>query len=363
MNSRGGIVTTSAPERDVPAPVQDRDRGRTDDGVAPQHPWTRVLPGILFLATGLGAAFVGHALVDQVGVLTWAVGLGVVAANVGLVPESARSGLGLVTKRLLRVGIVLLGFSVSFAAVGALGLPLLGVIAGSLVATLLFTTWLGRRAGLSPSRALLLGTGTAICGASAIAAMEDTAGADEEDVTVAIAMVTLFGTLALVLLPLLQGPLGLTDLQFGIWTGASVHEVGQVVAAASPAGAAVVATAIVVKLTRVLMLAPVVATVSAVRRFRRPAAAGSKRPPLVPLFVLGFIACAAVRTTGVVPAEVLGWITHVQVAALGAALFGMGAGVRIASLLKGSGPVLVASAAGSLFIGLATLGGLLVVTQ
>jgi uncharacterized integral membrane protein (TIGR00698 family) len=298
-----------------------------------------------------------------VGVLTWAIGLGVVAANVGLVPTSAQFGMGALTKRLLRVGIVLLGLSVSFAAVGALGLPLLGVIAGSLVATLLFTTWLGRRVGLSPSRALLLGTGTAICGASAVAAMEETAEADEEDVTVSIAMVTLFGSIALVLLPLLQGPLGLTDLQFGIWTGASVHEVGQVVAAASPAGAAVVATAVVVKLTRVLMLAPVVAAVSAVRRLRRPAAEGVKRPPLVPLFVLGFIACAAVRTTGTIPAEALGWVTHVQVAALGAALFGMGASVRIAPLLKGSGPVMVVSAVGSLFIGLATLGGLLLVIQ
>jgi uncharacterized integral membrane protein (TIGR00698 family) len=344
-------------------PAQAPVRQRLGGDVAARHRWTQVLPGIHLLTAGLGAALLGHRLVDQVGILTWAVGLGVVAANVGLVPASARVGLGAATKRLLRVGIVLLGFSVSFAAVGALGLPLLGVIAGSLVATLLFTTWLGRRVGLSPSRALLLGTGTAICGASAIAAMEDTAEADEEDVTVSIAMVTLFGSLALVLLPLLQAPLGLSDLQFGIWTGASVHEVGQVVAAASPAGAAVVATAIVVKLTRVLMLAPVVATVSAVRRLRRPTAAGSRRPPLVPLFVVGFIACAAARTTGAVPAEALGWITHLQVAALGAALFGMGASVRIASLVKRSGPVMLTSAAGSLFIGLATLGGILLVTR
>ena len=362
MNGRGGNVSTLAPERDVPS-VQAPVRQRLDGDVAPLHRWTQVLPGILFLTAGLGAAFIAHRLVGQVGVLTWAVGLGVLAANAGLVPESVRPGLGWVTKRLLRVGIVLLGFSVSLAAVGALGLPLLGVIASSLVATLLFTTWVGRRVGLSPSRALLLGTGTAICGASAIAAMEDTAGADEEDVTVSIAMVTLFGSLALVLLPLLQAPLGLSDLQFGIWTGASVHEVGQVVAAASPAGAAVVATAIVVKLTRVLMLAPVVATVSAVHRLRGPAAAGGKRPPIVPLFVLGFVACASVRTTGVIPTEALGWITHLQVAALGAALFGMGASVRIASLVKRSGPVMVTSAAGSLFIGLATLGGLLLVTQ
>ena len=179
MNGRGGNVSTLAPERDVTS-VQAPVRQRLDGDVAPRHRWTQVLPGILFLTAGLGAAFIAHRLVGQVGVLTWAVGLGVLAANAGLVPESVRPGLGWVTKRLLRVGIVLLGFSVSLAAVGALGLPLLGVIASSLVATLLFTTWVGRRVGLSPSRALLLGTGTAICGASAIAAMEDTAGADEE---------------------------------------------------------------------------------------------------------------------------------------------------------------------------------------
>ena len=115
----------------------------------------------------------------------------------------------MVTKKLLRVGIVLLGFSVSFASIAALGLPLIAVVAVSLVSTLVFTTWLGRRMGLSAPRALLIGTGFSICGASAIAGMEETAGADEEDVTVSIAMVTLFGTLALVLLPLLQGPLGL----------------------------------------------------------------------------------------------------------------------------------------------------------
>ena len=132
---------------------------------------------------------------------------------------------------------------------------------------------------LGAARSLLIGTGFAICGASAIAAMEDTAGADEEDVAVGIAMVTLFGTVAMVLLPLLAGPLGLSDVQFGIWAGASIHEVGQVVAAAGAGGAAVVAIAVVVKLTRVLLLAPVVATVSvrqAAGRVRRPAASGRR---------------------------------------------------------------------------------------
>ena len=164
-------------------------------------------------------------------------------------------------------------------------------------------------------------------------------------------------------LPLLQGPLGLTDLQFGAWAGASVHEVGQVVAAASPAGAAVLATAVVVKLTRVVMLAPVVAAVSVVQRIRSSGGSSEGgRAPLVPLFVLGFLACVVLRSIGVVPDEALGWITQVQVAALGAALFGMGCSVRIASLFKGSGAVMVVSAVGTLFIGATSLAGILLVT-
>ena len=184
-----------------------------------------------------------------------------------------------------------------------------------------------------------------------------------KDVTVAIAMVTLFGTLALVLLPLLQGVLGLTDAQYGIWAGASVHEVGQVVAAASPAGAAVVAIAVVVKLARVVMLAPVVAAVSLVQRFTQPAStAGAARTPLVPLFVLGFLACVALRSTGLVPVAVLGGIGNVQVAALGAALFGMGCSVKIASLLRRSGAVIVVSTLGTLCIAGVSLAGILLVT-
>ena len=338
----------------------------TASAEAPARPttgWRGAATVLAVLALGLGGAFLGHRFVPAVGVLTWAIGLGVVAANIGVLPRSGTASLARVTKKLLRVGIVLLGFSVSFGSIAALGLPLIAVVAVSLVGTLVVTTWVGRRMGLSPSRSLLIGTGTAICGASAIAAMEETAGADEEDVTVAIAMVTLFGTIALIALPLLQGPLGLSDQQFGAWAGASVHEVGQVVAAASPAGAAVLAIAVVVKLTRVVMLAPMVAVVSVVQRMRStaPAAEGG-RAPLVPLFVLGFLACVALRSTGLIPEDALGWITQVQVAALGAALFGMGCSVKLASLAKGSGAVLVTSTVGTLFIGGVTLAGILLVS-
>ncbi|BCJ74606.1 membrane protein [Catellatospora sp. IY07-71] len=319
---------------------------------------TPALVSTLTLAAGLGGAVLGHLLVPQIGVLTWAVALGVAAANLNLLPRTSRAALGTTTKKLLRTGVVLLGCSVSFGAVAALGAPVVALVAATLVGTLLSTVWLGRRLRLGAARSLLLGTGVAVCGASAIAAMEATADGDEEDVTAAVAMVTLFGTLALIAFPLLREPLGLSDLQFGVWTGAAVHEVGQVVAAAGPAGAAAVAIAVVVKLTRVLLLAPVVAAVSALRRLRSPGAAtGTRRPSLVPLFVLGFLGCVALRSSGLLPPALLGWIGHLQVAALGAAMFGMGAAVHLPSLLRGSGRLVAAALVSTLFItGVALVG-------
>jgi uncharacterized membrane protein YadS len=136
--------------------------------------------------------------------------------------------------------------------------------------------------------------------------------------------------------------------------------VGQVVAAAGAGGAAVVAIAVVVKLTRVLLLAPVVAAASVRRRVVADGeGTASKRPPLVPLFVLGFLACVALRSTGMVPAGALTVISQVQVAALGAALFGMGASVQISSLFRRSGPVLVVSTLSTLLVAGVSLAGVL----
>jgi len=311
--------------------------------------------GIAVIAAGLGAATLGHRLVPSVGVLTWAVALGVLAANLNLLPAGTRTVLGPLTKRLLRVGVALLGFSISLGAIAALGPPVIAIVVVTLVATLLFTVWLGNRMRLGPARSLLIATGVSICGASAIAAMEETAGADEEDVTAVIAMITLCGTVAMFVLPMLRHPLGLSDVEFSVWAGASVHEVGQVVATASGAGAAVLATAVVVKLTRVLLLAPVVATANLIRR--RPSTVAARRPPLVPLFVLGFVACAVVRTTGVVPSNALGWIGTVQSTALGAALFGMGASVHLRSLVKRSGRLVVVAVLATVFVALVALAG------
>lgn len=319
------------------------------------------LPGVCIAAGGIGIALIAHRLVGQVGALTWAVLFGALAANIGILPESSRPGLKLVTKKLLRVGVVLLGFSLSLVSIAALGAPVIALVVVTLFSTLILTTWLGMRMKLGRARSLLIATGFAICGASAIAAMEENAEADEDDVAVAIAMVTICGTVAMIVLPFLQGPLGLSDAQFGAWAGASVHEVGQVVAAASPAGAAAVSVAIVVKLTRVLLLAPVVAAVSVDRRRRARTVPGKldgvKLPPLVPLFVLGFLVCVVIRSTGVVPSGLLSLIGTAQTITLGAALFGMGTGVHLRSLVRSSGSAFALATVSTLVVASISLCG------
>jgi uncharacterized integral membrane protein (TIGR00698 family) len=215
---------------------------------------------------------------------------------------------------------------------------MLAVVVATVGGGFLGTLWIGRRLGLPSDLTLLTATGFSICGASAIAAMQGATDADEDDVAASVALVTIFGSIALVLWPLLQAPLGLPDEAYGAWAGASVHEVAQVVAAASPAGAAALATAVVVKLSRVVLLAPLLAVVS--WRRRGTAARGAdtgRRPRLIPLFVAGFLAAIVVRSTGLLGDAALDVAKSVTTILLAAALFGLGSSVRV-RVLAASGP-------------------------
>jgi uncharacterized integral membrane protein (TIGR00698 family) len=220
-----------------------------------------------------------------------------------------------------------------------LGVGGVAVVIGVVTATFFGTIWLGRRAGLGPRLSLLIATGFAICGASAIAAIEGVTEADSRDVAFAIALVSLFGTLAIFVLPPVGHALGLHGREFGSWVGASVHDVGQVVATASSQGPPAVQSAVVVKLTRVVLLAPIVAGVSiGLRRSREQALgaeqASARRPPAVPLFVVGFLGAVAVRSTGVLPASLLSAIADVDMAILAVALAGLGTTVNIREMLR-----------------------------
>jgi uncharacterized integral membrane protein (TIGR00698 family) len=271
--------------------------------------------------------------------LVAAVLVGAIAVNARLLPAAAAPGTEFAARRLLRVGVILLGFQLPVGRLLHLGSKGLAVVLAVVVCTFFGTQLLGRLLRVKPALSLLVATGFSICGASAIAAMRGVVPeADEEEVAYSIALVTLCGTLAIGVLPLLRGPLGLDEVAFGSWSGASVHDVAQVVATASTAGSAALSAAIVVKLSRVVLLGPLVAGVTVYRRIEgRHDPNRAERPPLVPLFVAGFLAAVAVRSVGVLPGGALDALRIAETLALAAALVGLGAAVRIEKLRRVGG--------------------------
>ncbi|WP_406638271.1 YeiH family protein [Pseudarthrobacter quantipunctorum] len=314
----------------------------------------RLLPGLATAAAALAAAFLVHGLVPALPAMTLAVVLGVLAANLPAAgvwtAGRARPGLDFAGKHLMRGGIVLLGLKVSIMDVLGLGWLALVLIVSVVAASFGGTYLISRLFRLPPVTSLLVATGFSICGASAIGAMAAVRRIRHVDTVLPVALVTLCGTLAIGVLPLLVHPLQLSAPVFGAWTGASVHDVGQVVATAQTAGTAALGIAVVVKLTRVLLLAPVAALAGAHHRYaprpENPAGRNNaKLPPVVPLFVLGFMAMVGLRSTGWLDA---GWLdagAALQDILLGAALFGLGSAVRIRTLLHTGGRALLAALA------------------
>ncbi len=330
-------------------------------GVAPTVA-TPVLPGVLAALMMSGLAVVANLVVPQLSTLIIAVSFGIVLGNLReetTAIAELRPGLALVAKKFLRAGVVLLGLRLSLGQIAELGLPTVVLVVATVAATFFGTQALGRRLGLSRGLSLLVATGYSICGASAIAAMESSSDAEEEEVAVAIGLVTIAGSLAMFGLPILAQWFGLSDEQFGTWVGASVHDVAQVVAAASTGGAKVLAIAVVVKLTRVVLLAPIVAGVS-VQRSRIADAPTGNRPPLLPGFVLGFLALVMVRTAGVLPSGVTDTVKLAEGFLLTTALVGLGAGVNISRLRSLGVQPLVLGGLAWILVATVSLGGVLV---
>lgn len=296
-----------------------------------------VLPGLAVAASAALVAWLVHLAVPAVPILTAAVALGIVVGQVpALRPALAgrlAPGFRVAARRLLRLGIVLLGLKLSLLDIAELGwVSVLATIA-VVVVTFVGTVGLGRALGLPGHQPVLVASGFSICGASAIGAMAATVRARDEEQAVPVALVTLCGTLAIAVLPALWHPLGLSATGFGHWVGAGVHDVGQVVATAQLAGSAALAVAVVVKLTRVLMLAPMVAITAAVER-RRAIEPTGPRPAIVPLFVAGFLAAVLLNTFVPLPEPVLVAADLVQTALLATALFALGASIRFAELAR-----------------------------
>ncbi|WP_019144040.1 YeiH family protein [Aeromicrobium massiliense] len=302
-------------------------------------PSRRVPTAVLLLAAG-GASLGMGLLVPALGPLLVALALGAAVAATPWAGHARLAGHAPVTRVLLRSGVVLLGLRLPLGDVVDVGAGGLVVVVLTLATTFAVTTLAGRVLGVERGLTALVATGFSVCGAAAVAAVDDAVRARQRDVALAVALVTVHGTALVLLLPWTAGRLGLDDRQAAVWAGASIHEVGQVVAAAALLGPGALAVATAVKLARVLLLAPVYAVVA-----RGTAAPDQPRGgPPVPWFVIGFALAVAVRSAGVLPTAVLDVADGATTVLLAAAMFGLGLGLRVRDLLPLPRGVLALSA-------------------
>ena len=265
--------------------------------------------------------------------------VGMAFHNIVGTPARAKAGIAFTLRRILRLAIILLGLQLTAAQVAEVGAPGIAIIVVVLFSTFAFTTWAGRLLGVERKLAELIAAGTSICGASAVIATNTVTGASDEDVAYAVACVTLFGTVAMFGYPLLPALLHLDPQAFGLWAGSSIHEIAQVVAAAFQNGPASGQFGTVAKLSRVMMLAPVVLGLGLLAARRARAAGGDghshARAP-IPWFAFGFIAMVVLNSLVTVPADAKSVIVPVTTFLLSMALAAMGLATDFRKLREGA---------------------------
>ena len=293
---------------------------------------TKSAPGIALISVFVLIAFEINKLQSAISPLALCVLFGFLAANFFTWPSWAEEGSKLAGKKLMRIGVALLGFQLSISALKAIGIK--GVLTVFLVVT--FTIFgillLSKLFGMTGDLGLLIGVGFGVCGATAVAAIRPQTRATQEETSYAIALISLCGTLSIVVLPFLGHLMNLSTATFGAWSGAAVHDVGQVIATASIWSQDAISAAIVVKLARVCLLAPIVLILSL--RHRRylksinQTETQSEKVPLIPFFVLGFIAVATFHNTVTLPTRLTEDIVLISKILLGAGLVSLGSSVR-----------------------------------
>lgn len=248
--------------------------------------------GFTFVIAAAGAGLSYLPGLSYLGPMAWAIILAVIYRQIWGYPERLHSGIQFSSQRLLRLAIVLFGLKLNMAVVLEQGASLLlrdaGTIVFSIAVTLLLAKWLKADFSLS----LLLAIGTGVCGAAAIAAVAPILKAKEEDTAIGAGIIALVGTLFAIAYPLLFPFLGLSETEYGMWAGISLHEIAHVALAASPAGQDALAMGLLVKLGRVLLLVPLSFLLLYWMKRTGKAADGSKIA--FPWFLLGFIAMSLV---------------------------------------------------------------------
>ncbi len=311
-------------------------------------------------APGLGAAALVAALAiaaarvlpPTIGPVLVAVILGLLIGNLAPLPAAAGPGLGIASKRILRLGVVLLGARLTVADVVSIGGPAIGVVAVCMIAAFASVMIGSRVMGVPPRLAVLLGVGTAVCGNSAIVATAPIIDAEHREISFAVATITIFGTLALLAFPVIALFVDMPDRVFGFWAGLSINDTSQVLAAGAAYSPEALEVATVVKLVRNAFMAPLILLIAWWAAHRPDAGTRPGRDvrraafKAFPLFLVGFLALAALRSVGALSDEVAAIFAQAATVFITVAIAAVGLSTRIGELRRvGPGPFLVGSGA------------------
>lgn len=318
----------------------------------------RLLPGLLLSGMiAWGAIALGKLEWMQshgMSALTLAIMLGIVLGNsvYGRLAPTCGAGVAFSKQTLLRLGIILYGFRLTFQDIGQVGLAGIAIDALVLASTFGLAMLLGTKVfKLERNSAILIGAGSSICGAAAVMATEPVVKGRSEDVTVAVSTVVVFGTIAIFLYPVLYQlnlgwqVLGTTPTAFGVYIGSTVHEVAQVVAAGKSIGQEAANAAVIAKMVRVMMLAPFLVILSAVLARGKAKAAGHDKAAklAIPWFAFIFIGVVAFNSLGLLPAGTVAAITEFDTALLAMAMAALGLTTHMSAIRRaGIKPLLLA---------------------
>ncbi|GAA3773579.1 YeiH family protein [Microbacterium kribbense] len=306
----------------------------------PQRLSTRgvdVIPGVAVCVVIAIAATVIGRFVPILGAAVPAIVIGVVISLVRRPAGRLRPGIAYSSKFLLQCAVVLLGAQLSLTSIFQVGVESLPVMLASLAVCLAGAWLIGRRMRIQPRLRTMIGVGTGICGASAIAAVAPVIGAASAEVAYAISTIFLFNVLAVLVFPLLGHLLAMDPHTFGLFAGTAVNDTSSVVATASVFSATALGFAIVVKLVRTLMIIPITVTLAVVEARR---SSGDEKMSarqigtLVPWFLIGFLVVAVVNSLGVIGPGLREMLVQASIFLIAVALAAIGLSTDVAGLRR-----------------------------
>lgn len=314
-----------------------------------------VMKGILLtLALALAARLVaGLPFFSIMGQLVIAIMFGMIWRAAAGVNSGLMEGASFSSKKLLRLGIILLGFRLNLSDIYNAGATVFLIAFANLTFALLAVYGLSRLFKVEKRLGILTACGTAICGAAAVVAIAPVIKANEKETAVGAANVAVLGTIFTIIYTLLFTYLGLNVLDYGVFAGGTLHEIAHVVAAADPAGQQASDLAIIVKLTRVALLVPVAILIGFIIQRKENQDAGQKMTLSslpIPWFILGFLAVSTLNTTGFISPGAAEGIVSFAYLLIGMAMAGLGLSVDFKSFRQMGGKALSAGLAGSVLL-------------